>query len=104
MSSDVIQRSKKFKAVAVFADKRLAEPAKQNWPLRVSDRVTIFTNFQEDSSSFLTLYDRPIEGGDMGEPAVKLRDFLRKSSGNDLICTGRAMSVIDDIVSGRVKP
>jgi len=101
-SSDVVQNRKKFKIVAVFAGRGLLE-AKENLPLRVSSRVVIIADFHDISSSFLTLYDRPIEGGDMGEPAVKLRNFLRKSSGYHLICTGRAISVIDDIVLGKVK-
>jgi hypothetical protein len=57
---------------------------------------------EEDASTLLALYLRPKVGGDIGEVADAVKKFFRRR-GIAVRSTARAMSVIDDILAGRLR-
>jgi len=86
--------------VAVFSEPEghaLINPIWANW---VGKRVEVLGALRHDPNTLLTLYERPAVGGNMGEPADKVKRFY-KTLGINLLSTARAISVIEEIIAGR---
>jgi len=101
-SSDVVKNGKPMKVAAVFLEPggtgNLAAP----WPKELGKRVEVLGIVKEDPGTLLALYERPREGGDFGYVANTVKLFYARS-GIVVRSTARALSVIDDIASGRLK-
>jgi len=99
-NSDVIKNGRPMKVAAVFI-----EPSgylKVPWPKELDKRVEVLGMVKEDPPTLLALYQRPREGGDFGYVANAVKAFYSRS-GIIVRSTARALSVIDDIVAGRLK-
>jgi hypothetical protein len=98
--SDSVKNGKPVKVTGAFI-----EPAgglQPSWPRMLSKRVEVLGNVEEDASTLLALYLRPKAGGDIGEVAVAVKNFFRRN-GITVRSTARGVSVIDDIVAGRLR-
>jgi hypothetical protein len=71
-------------------------------PKELGKRVEVLGIVKEDPGTLLALYERPREGGDFGYVANTVKLFYGRS-GIVVRSTARALSVIDDIASGRLK-
>jgi hypothetical protein len=100
--SDVVKNGRPMKVAAVFLEPvgtgNLAAP----WPKELGKRVEVLGIVKEDQGTLLALYERPREGGDFGYVANTVKLFYARS-GIVVRSTARALSVIDDITSGRLK-
>ena len=101
-NSDVFKNGRPMKVAAVFLESggtgNLAAP----WPKELGKRVEVLGIVKEDPGTLLALYERPREGGDFGYVANTVKQFYARS-GIVVRSTARALSVIDDIASGRLK-
>ena len=101
-NSDVFKNGRPMKVAAVFLEPggtgNLAAP----WPKELGKRVEVLGIVKEDSGTLLALYERPREGGDFGYVANTVKLFYARS-GIVVRSTARALSVIDDIASGRLR-
>jgi hypothetical protein len=102
-NSDVVKNGGPMKVAAVFIEPRSNCNLEVTWPEMLDKRVEVLGMVREDPTTLMALYERPPEGGDFGYVANALKAFYRRS-GIVVESTARALSVIDDIVSGRLKP
>ena len=75
---------------------------KMSWPKQLDTRVEVLGMVKEDPTNLVALYQRPREGGDFGYVSNAVKAFYSRS-GIIIRSTARALSVIDDIVAGRLK-
>ena len=102
-NSDVVKNGRPMKLAAVFIEPRGNYNLEVTWPKELDKRVEVLGMVREDPGTLVALYERPREGGDFGYVANALKVFYGRS-GKNAESTARALSVIDDIVSGRLKP
>jgi hypothetical protein len=98
--SDVLKAGKSVKITAAFVDP--TDTLQVSWPRSISKRVEILDSLEEDAGTLLALYLRPQVGGDIGEVAKAVKAFFRR---NGIVAhsTARSITVIDDVVTGRLK-
>jgi len=101
-NSDVVKNGRPMKVAAVFIEPRGTCNLEMPWPKMLDKRVEVLGMVREDPTTLMALYERPREGGDFGYVANALKAFYRRS-GIVVESTARALSVVDDIVSGRLK-
>ncbi len=101
-NSDVVKNGRPMKVAAVFVEPRGNRDLEVPWPKELDKRVEVLGMVREDPSTLVALYERPREGGDFGYVANALKAFYGRS-GIVVESTARALSVVDDIVSGRLK-
>jgi hypothetical protein len=101
-SSDVVKDGRPMKVAAVFIESKGEGSLEMRWPKKLDERVEVLGMVREEPSTLLALYERPREGGDFGYVANAVTRFYGRS-GIVVRSTARALSVIDDIVSGRLK-
>ena len=101
-SSDIVKNGRPMKVAAVFVEPRGNCNLEVPWPKELDKRVEVLGMVREDPSTLVALYERPREGGDFGYVANAVKAFYSRS-GIIVRSTTRALSVIDDIVAGRLK-
>jgi len=101
-SGSVVKNGRSMKVAAVFIEPRGNCILEAPWPKELGKRVEVLGMVREDPSTLVALYERPREGGDFGYVANALKAFYGRS-GIVVESTARALSVVDDIVSGRLK-
>ena len=99
-SSDVVKNGRSVKVAAVFIES--SGHLKMPWPKQLDTRVEVLGMVKEDPATLVALYQRPREGGDFGYVSNAVKAFYSRS-GIIVRSTARALSVIDDIVTGRLK-
>ena len=98
--SDCLKNGVPVKVTAAFTE--TARCPQPSWPRRLSKRVEVLGNIEQDAGTLLALYRRPEVGGDIGEVAIAVRKFYEQQ-GIVVHSTARAISVIHDIVTGRLR-
>jgi hypothetical protein len=101
-NSDIFKNGRPMKVAAVFLEPRVDGNLVVPWPKKVDKRVEVLGMVKEDPRTLVALYERPREGGDFGYVANTVKLFYARS-GIVVRSTARALSVIDDIASGRLK-
>jgi hypothetical protein len=101
-SSDIVKNGRPMKVAAVFVEPRDDGNLAVLWPKELDKQVEVLGMVREDPSTLVALYERPREGGDFGYVANAVKAFYSRS-GIIVRSTARALSVIDDIVAGRLK-
>jgi hypothetical protein len=101
-SSDVVKDGRPMKVAAVFIESKGERSLETRWPKEIDKRVEILGTVGEEPSTLVALYERPREGGDFGYVANAVTRFYGRS-GIIVRSTARALSVVDDIASGRLK-
>ena len=101
-SSDVVKNGRSIKVAAVFIEPKDQSNLTVSWPKEVDKRVEVLSMVEDDPGTLAALYERPLQGGDFGYVANAVKMFYARS-GITVKSTARAISVIDDIVSGRLK-
>jgi hypothetical protein len=99
-SSDVVKNKRPVKVAGVFIES--SGDLKISWPKEVDRGVEVLGMVKEDPATLVALYQRPRGGGDFGYVANAVKVFYGRM--NIIVrSTARALSVIDDIVEGRMK-
>jgi hypothetical protein len=101
-NSEVFKNGRPMKVAAVFLEPRGSGNLAAPWPKELGRRVEVLGIVREDPGTLLALYERPREGGDFGYVANTVKLFYARS-GVVVTSTARALSVIDDIASERLK-
>ena len=101
-NSDVVKNGRPMKVAAVFIEPIANCNLEVPWPKELDKRVEVLGMVREDPRTLVALYERPREGGDFGYVANAVKAFYARS-GIVVRSTARALRVIDDIVSGRLK-
>jgi hypothetical protein len=100
--SNVAKNGRAMKVAAVFVEPRVDGNLVVPWPKMLDKRVEVLGMVREDPRTLVALYERPQEGGDFGYVANAVKAFYARS-GIVVRSTARALSVIDDLASGRLK-
>ena len=100
---DVLKNGRQMKVAAVFIEPRGNRVLDAPWSKQFGKRIEVLGMVRGDPGTLVVLYERPREGGDFGYVADAMKAFYARS-GIVVQSTARALSVIDDIVSGRLKP
>jgi len=100
--SNVTKNGRAMKVAAVFVEPRVDGNLVVPWPKKLDRRVEVLGMVREDPRTLVALYEHPREGGDFGYVANAVKAFYARS-GIVVRSTARALSVIDDLVSGRLK-
>jgi hypothetical protein len=98
--SNCLKNGVPVKVTAVFTE--AARCLQETWPRTLSKRVEVLGNIQQDAGTLLALYSRPEVGDDIGEAAIAVKKFYKRQ-GIVVHSTARAISVIHDIVTGRLR-
>jgi hypothetical protein len=101
-NSDVFKNGRPMKVAAVFLEPAGTGNLAAPWPKELGKRVEVLGIVKGDPGTLLALYERPREGGDFGYVANTVKLFYART-GIVVRSTARALSVIDDIASGRLK-
>jgi hypothetical protein len=101
-NSDVVKDGRRMKVAAVFIEPTDHCNLEAPWPKQIDKRVEVLGMVRENPGTVVALYERPREGGDFGYVANALKKYYQ-GSGTVVESTARALSVVDDIVSGRLK-
>ncbi len=99
-ASDVVKNGRSVKVAAVFIES--SGHLKMSCPKELDTRVEVLGIVKEDQATLVALYQPPREGGDFGYVSNAVKAFYSRS-GIIVRSTARALSVIDDIVTGRLK-
>jgi len=101
-NSDVVKNGRP-KVATVFIEPKGEGKLDAPWPKELDNRAAVLGRSKGDPSTLVALYERPREGGDFGYVANAVKEYYRRS-GTVVDSTARALNVVDDIVSGRLKP
>jgi hypothetical protein len=102
-SSDTIKNGVPLKVAAVFTEPQGDCDLHMQLPKKIDERVEIISALEGKPSTLVALYNRPQKDGNFGHVAMAMTKFCAKA-GIKVTSTARALSVVDDIVAGRLRP